>query len=101
MMEVLSTREAQEGPLVTDFYQGLGHIGTLCLAWPKCQTLRGKQAFSINLIICLHRLGTVSPPSHLEKILYQARNCLLAKFPDAGQEPALQADLSKAPGLLC
>lgn len=35
MTEVLSTREAQGGPLVTDFYQGLGHTDTLCLAWAK------------------------------------------------------------------
>ena len=43
MMEVLSTREAQEGPLVTDFYQGLAHIGTLCLAWAKMPDSEGSR----------------------------------------------------------
>lgn len=47
--------------------------------------------FSINHIVCVNGLGTVSHSYYLGKLFYQERKC----FQSSSQMPALQAGLSK------
>lgn len=95
MCEILSFGEVIRDLVPKDFIRCWEYAPPLPSMYQNSRLPERKQVLSINHIVCINKLSTISQSYHLGKFYISIGNCLPDNFPETSQGSVSQAGLFK------